>query len=197
MTKLLNIFSLILIPSISWASSMIIDGSLDEIEWNNAFKIKDFYETSPFTLKKSELDTTVLIFSNEDGIYVGFKNFQNNESMLSRKTLRDEINSLSDKNSINIDFDGDANKAYIFAINLGDSLFDAIKTQSGDFKTDWDGDWVAKTQKYDGYWVSEFFLPWDITLMTQPEGGLRKINYAALRYSAENQSWTSLSLIHI
>ena len=65
---------------------------------------------------------------------MGFKNFQNNESILSRKTLRDEINSLSDKNSINIDFDGDANKAYIFAINLGDSLFDAIKTQNCDIK---------------------------------------------------------------
>ena len=191
MHRIFKTLLLLLIPTVSWASSMNIDGSLDEPQWNSAVEIKDFYETSPFTLKKSELDTTVLIFSNEDGIYVGFKNFQDNESMLSRKTLRDEINSLSDKNSINIDFDGDANKAYIFAINLGDSLFDAIKTQSGDFKTDWDGDWVAKTQKYDGYWVSEFFLPWDITLMTQPEGGLRKINYAALRYSAENQSWTS------
>ena len=62
--------------------------------------------------------------------------------MFSRKTLRDQINSLSDKNSINIDFDGDGNKAFILAINLGDSLFDAIKTQAGNFKTDWDGDWI-------------------------------------------------------
>ena len=112
---------------------MNIDGSLDEPQWNSAFEIKDFYETSPFTLKKNELQTTALIFSNKDGIYVGFKNVQSNESMLSRKTLRDEINSLSDKNSINIDFDGDGNKAFILAINLGDSLFDAIKTQAGEF----------------------------------------------------------------
>ena len=187
----LTTLSLLLISSLSWASLIVIDGSLEESEWDNAFEIKDFYETSPFTLQKSELDTIVLIFSNEDGIYVGFKNPQTNESMLSRKTLRDEMNSLSDKNSINIDFDGDGNKAYILAVNLGDSLFDAIKLQTGDFKTDWDGDWIAKTQKYDGYWVSEFFLPWDITLMNQPEGNLRKINYTALRYSAENQSWIS------
>ena len=67
--------------------------------------------------------------------------------MLSNKGLRDEINSLSDKNSINIDFDGDGNKAYILAVTLGDSLFDAIKVQSGGFTTDWDGDWIAKSQK--------------------------------------------------
>ncbi|MDB2482578.1 DUF5916 domain-containing protein [Gammaproteobacteria bacterium] len=183
--------SLLLASSLIWSNSIVIDGSLDEPEWNNAFEITDFYETSPFTLKKNELLTTALIFSNKDGIYVGFKNFQSNDSMFSRKTLRDQINSLSDKNSINIDFDGDGNKAFILAINLGNSLFDAIKMQAGDFKTDWDGDWIAKTQKFDGYWVSEFFIPWDVTLMRQPDGDIRKINYTALRYSAENESWVS------
>ena len=183
--------SLLLTSTLIWSDSIVIDGTLDEPEWNNAFEITDFYETSPFTLKKNELLTTALIFSNKDGIYVGFKNFQSNDSMFSRKTLRDQINSLSDKNSINIDFDGDGNKAFILAINLGDSLFDAIKTQAGNFKTDWDGDWIAKTQKFDGYWVSEFFIPWDVTLMRQPDSDIRKINYTALRYSAENQSWVS------
>ena len=191
MHRIFKTLLLLLIPTVSWASSMNIDGSLDEPQWNSAFEIKDFYETSPFTLKKNELQTTALIFSNKDGIYIGFKNVQSNESMLSRKTLRDEINSLSDKNSINIDFDGDGNKAFILAINLGDSLFDAIKTQAGEFKKDWDGDWIAKTQRFDGYWVSEFFIPWDVTLMRQPDSDIRKINYTALRYSAERQSWSS------
>ena len=61
----------------------------------------------------------------------------------------DEFNSFRIKNSINIDFDGDGQKAFIFAVTLGDSLFDAIKIQSGAFKKDWDGDWIAKTKKYD------------------------------------------------
>ena len=79
--------------------------------------------------------------------------------MSSRKTLRDESSSLSDRNAINIDFDGDGNKAYILAVSLADSLFDAIKLKKGGFKTDWDGDWIAKTKKYDGYWISEFYIP--------------------------------------
>ena len=56
------------------------------------------------------------------------------------------MSSLSEKNSINIDFDGNGTKAYIIAVALGDSLFDATKIQSGDFKTDWDGDWIAKNK---------------------------------------------------
>ncbi len=41
--------SLLLTSTLIWSNSIVIDGSLDESEWNNAFEIKDFYETSPFT----------------------------------------------------------------------------------------------------------------------------------------------------
>ena len=181
------LFSAILIK----AESIVIDGILDEPEWTNAFSISEFYQTSPFNLQKSEGETLVYIFSNEDGIYVGFINKQSNSSMLSKKTLRDEMTSLSDKNSINIDFDGDGNKAYILAVNLGDSLFDAIKIKTGDFKTDWDGDWIAKTKRHDGYWVSEFYLPWNLVLMNQPAGNKRTIKYSVLRYKANEQIWVS------
>ena len=183
------LFSTILIK----AESIVIDGILDEPEWANAFSISEFYQTSPFNLQKSQGETLVYIFSNEDGIYVGFINKQSNSSMLSKKTLRDEMTSLSDKNSINIDFDGDGNKAYILAVNLGDSLFDAIKIKTGDFKTDWDGDWIAKTKRHDGYWVSEFYLPWNLVLMNQPKGDKRTIKYSVLRYKAKEQIWVSSS----
>ena len=183
------LFSTILVE----AESIVIDGVLDEPEWANAFSISEFYQTSPFNLQKSEGETLVYIFSNEDGIYVGFINKQSNSSMLSKKTLRDEMTSLSDKNSINIDFDGDGNKAYILAVNLGDSLFDAIKIKTGDFKTDWDGDWIAKTKRHDGYWVSEFYLPWNLVLMNQPKGDKRTIKYSVLRYKAKEQIWVSSS----
>ena len=175
------------------AESIKVDGILDEPEWENAFSINEFYQTSPFNLKKSKDETVAYIFSNKDGIYVGFINKQTNASMLSKKTLRDEMTSLSDKNSVNIDFDGDGNKAYILAINLGDSYFDAIKIKTGDFKTDWDGDWIAKTQRYDGYWVSEFYLPWNLVLMNQPKGNKRKIKYSVARYRAKEQIWVASS----
>ncbi|MGB1716319.1 MAG: DUF5916 domain-containing protein [Gammaproteobacteria bacterium] len=175
------------------AESIKVDGILDEPEWENAFSINEFYQTSPFNLKKSKDETVAYIFSNKDGIYVGFINKQSNASMLSKKTLRDEMTSLSDKNSVNIDFDGDGNKAYILAINLGDSYFDAIKIKAGDFKTDWDGDWIAKTKRYDGYWVSEFYFPWNLVLMNQPKGNKRKIKYSVARYRAKEQIWVASS----
>ena len=181
-----------LLFSISLVSeTILVDGELNEPEWQSAFKITEFYETDPYTLKKTDNETIAYIFSNEDGIYVGFINYQDESTMLSNKTMRDEISSLSEKNSINIDFDGDRSKAYIIAVALGDSLFDAIKIQSGGFKTDWDGDWIAKTKKFKDFWSSEFYLPWNVVLMNQPNAKMRKINYSALRYKANEQSWSS------
>ena len=173
------------------AESIVIDGNLDEPEWQTAFKITEFYESDPYTLRKTDEETEAYIFSNEDGIYVGFINYQDESTMLSNRTMRDEMSSLSEKNSINIDFDGDRTKAYIIAVALGDSLFDAIKIQSGDFKTDWDGDWIAKTKQFKTYWISEFYLPWNVVLMNQSETKKRRINYSALRYKASEQAWYS------
>jgi hypothetical protein len=192
MIKYFKIVSLFVVLHLH-AESIIIDGDLSEPEWEKAEVIDKFYEVSPYTLKETDPSerTKALIFSNKDGIYVGFKNFQNKGSMLSRKSMRDEMTSISEKNSINIDFDGDGSKAYIIAVSLANSLFDAIKVQSGGFKTDWDGDWVAKAKEYENYWISEFYLPWDMVLMNQPEGDKRKIRYSALRYIAKDQSWLS------
>ena len=188
-----NLFLVIFSTCNAISGTMIIDGNLDEPEWAKAFSVNEFYQTSPYNLERSKDQTTVYIFSNEDGIYVGFVNSQSNLSMSSRKTLRDESSSLSDRNAINIDFDGDGNKAYILAVSLADSLFDAIKLKKGGFKTDWDGDWIAKTKKYDGYWISEFYIPWNIVLMSQPSGNKRNIKYTALRYKSADQTWVSSS----
>ena len=56
------------------AESIIIDGVLDEPEWANAFSKNEFYQTSPFNLERTKDKTLAYIFSNKDGIYVGFVN---------------------------------------------------------------------------------------------------------------------------
>ena len=40
--------SLLLTSALIWSNSIVIDGSLDEPEWNNAFEITDFYENMQY-----------------------------------------------------------------------------------------------------------------------------------------------------
>ena len=188
MQRIIKYILLLWIPLIS-SETIIIDGNLDEKEWNSAFVINDYYEVVPFTLNPAEVKTTAKIFSNEDGIYVGFINYQENSSMISNKSLRDAWDVNAEQNGVAIDFDSDGAKAYMFMISLANVQRDGVR-QLGSFpEFDWDGDWEAKTKKHDGYWISEFLIPWDIVLM-KPEADIkRKINVTTYRYLANEKVW--------
>ena len=176
------------VPLIS-SNTIILDGNLDESEWESSFEITQYYEVVPFTLSPAKVKTSTKIFSNEDGIYVGFINYQENSSMISNKSLRDEWSSNSEQNGIAIDFDSDGAKAYVFIITLANIQRDGIRMLGGSPEFDWDGDWKAQTKKYDGYWVSEFLIPWNVVLMKPEIDIKRKINITTYRYLANEKVW--------
>ena len=171
------------------AESIVIDANLNEPEWDTAITINQYSEVIPFTLQPAEERTVAKIFSNENGIYVGFTNFQENSTMLSNKSLRDEITNTADQNWISIDFDNDRESAYLFFVTLANIKGDGIRRIGGWPEFDWDGDWEVKTKKYDGYWVSEFLIPWNVALMKNVDSEERTINISTIRKIAYKQSW--------
>jgi hypothetical protein len=175
------------------AESISIDGNLNEPEWQTAAVIDNYYEVSPYTLKKSKYKTTALIFSNEDGIYVSFKNYQKKSSMMTNKSMRDQTPETSDQNGIAIDFDGNRSKAYMFQVTLADVQADGIRALGGSPKYDWDGDWEVKTKKYDDFWISEYYIPWNVVLMKNFSSDFRTINVTTFRYIAKDQIWINSS----
>ena len=188
MRKDLKYLFLLFLPSV-YVHSIEIDANLDETEWEDAIVLNQYYETDPYTLIPSEVKTETRIFSNENGIYVGFINFQDNETMLTNKSMRDEVPNNVEQNGVAIDFDGDGLKAYMFFVTLANIQGDGIRRLGGWPQFDWDGDWEVQTKKYDGYWVSEFLIPWDVVLMKNVDGPNRSINITTFRYYAKNQSW--------
>ena len=171
------------------AESIVIDANLNEPEWDTAITINQYSEVIPFTLQPAKEKTVAKVFSNEDGIYIGFTNFQENSTMLSNKSLRDEISNTADQNWISIDFDNDREKAYLFFVTLANIKGDGIRRIGGWPEFDWDGDWEVKTKEYDGYWVSEFLIPWNVALMKNVDSEERTINISTVRKIAEKQSW--------
>ena len=188
MNKSYNYFFLLFSLFIN-AESIVIDANSDEPEWDTAITINQYSEVIPFTLQPAEERTVAKIFSNESGIYVGFTNFQENSTMLSNKSLRDEIANTADQNWISIDFDNDREKAYLFFVTLANIKGDGIRRIGGWPEFDWDGDWEVKTKEYDGYWVSEFLIPWNVALMKNVDSEERTINISTIRKIADKQSW--------
>ena len=57
-------------------SSISIDGVLDEPEWQSATVFRDFVTVEPLTGEKAKYATEVRLMTDDDGVYVGFTNYQ-------------------------------------------------------------------------------------------------------------------------
>jgi len=166
-------------------SAIVVDGKLEEEEWKSAQKITKFYQVMPFTLEEPEQSTVVLVFETEEGLFVGYKNYQPTETMRAQQHERDADDANADKVGMSVDFDGDSLMAYSFTVSLGGSLWDAVYRNENDGKKDWDADWVAKTSLSEDVWYAEFFIPWTVAPMKTQTGDQRKIKISFWRKSLE------------
>ena len=75
--KILRLF-LLTFFCVTYVKAIDINGVLDEKEWDSAQQISDFTTIVPYNFEDPKYLTNVKIFTNQDGIYVGFINEQDN-----------------------------------------------------------------------------------------------------------------------
>ena len=171
-----------LVFCINLKAAIIIDGVLDEKEWETARKIDTFYEVYPYSLKEvDDYMTQVLLLESEQGLYFGFKNYQPNETMRVMNHMRDQERSISDKNGIVIDFNGDGVEGYNFFVSSSGSKGDGTVRNEKDRNWDWDADWESAATVDNGVWYTESFIPWTVASMKSQSGDIRKIKMAFYR----------------
>ena len=180
--KIIKIVSLVVfIAPIFVNASIVIDGKLDEEEWVDAQTIDDFFVINPFSLEKPDLNTRVLIHSDDSGIYFGFINSQPPETRDRRKHGRDGLRQNHDRNVVVVDLDNTGNTAYMLGIALGKSVLDFTITNENQIDGDWDGEWFADTSETEENWYSEFFIPWAMAPMNKQDGDSRTIGVSVSR----------------
>lgn len=170
--------------------SVELDGIISDSEWLDAQRFDSFNTVYPFSLKKAPKQTETYILSNEEGIFIGFKNYQPAESMNSIKSSRDVMND-SDANVVVIDFANSGVEAFEFVINSSGSLIDGTFTNGNDLSRDWDGNWMGAVIKEDDYWSSEIFIPWTVATLPLNKSEYRPIRIMFGRYIYEDNVWIS------
>ncbi|MCG7551618.1 DUF5916 domain-containing protein [Pseudoalteromonas sp. Of7M-16] len=145
--------------SVSNASSMIIDGKLDEPVWQSAQQIETFFQVVPATHEASQNKVRAKITVDQAGIYIGIINFQDQQSRKKQFNLQDGF-MQAEFNRIYLDFSGDGSSAYLFATTLGGGRQDAVVTAQRTTDHDWDGDWESAYYEYETHWSNEVFIPW-------------------------------------
>src|SRR2546421_8107535 len=99
------------------ASSVHIDGVLDEATWQQAALLTGFTQYRPVDSRPAEDSTDVLAFYGPDAIYFGIRAYEAHGSVV-RATLADRDNiDADDKIQILLDTFNDRRRALLFAVN--------------------------------------------------------------------------------
>lgn len=149
------------------SATVVIDGKLDEPEWEQATRYDDFKVTEPFRLTSPEAGTATeaRLLSTPDGIVVGFKLQQAPGIQRVKPRLERDNGDVVDSVNVIVDFDGDGNSGYLFNVGLSGSIQDGVVSNENVVSYDWDTDWSwAVTETEDG-WQVEMQIPWTVAPM--------------------------------
>jgi len=140
--RLLSISLVCLLMVSSVYGEINIDGVLDEPEWEDAEVHTDFVTVEPLSGEVAKYSTEVRIFTNDEGIFVGFINHQPASVKRVHRRFPRDARIQGDRNIVSVDFDGTALVGYDFTVGSANSQQDGIITVP-DYSTDWDGTWYS------------------------------------------------------
>ena len=192
---LLVILSYLVVP-VSFGA-ITVDGLLNEPEWADARVYSDFVTVEPLTSEPAKYVTEVRLITNEEGIFVGFTNYQPaSVKRINRRFARD-ADIKADRVMVGIDFDGTAESAYDFTVGSANSRQDGVMG-GGTHSTDWDGTWYSQTSSDKDYWYSEIHIPWTVAPMSDAGGGTKNMAFwfsrvvynESLRFAFPNAFYT-------
>ncbi len=180
-------------------ATIVVDGKLEEPEWNQARRFDDFKVTEPFRLSAPDTGTgtQARLVSTPDGIAVAFVVQQATTVPRVKPRLeRDQGNAADNVNFI-IDFDGDGRTAYSFTVGLSGSIRDGVVTNENRLNTDWDTDWSWAVTESDGGWQVELLIPWSVAPMRGTDTPARTVAVyfsRALGGNSERQAFPAVSI---
>ncbi len=195
-----------LYASIHWpvAGEIVIDGVLNEQQWDDAKKFEQFVTISPLTLGPARYETIALVATNEKGIYIGFKNYQPKLSDRTKRVYARDMKSIyssTDSNQVYIGFDEGSNIGYSFIVSSANGQRDGILSP-GNFSSSWDGIWTSATSADDQYWYTEIHIPWSVAPISQKSGKknitfmfARLVHSKGLRFAFPNTHYSKPSFI--
>lgn len=164
-------------------NAIVVDGKLDDIEWQQIKAAENFTTVTPFSLTTPDYKTEVKLYSDDSGIYIAIVNHQPKSVQRSKRTARD-AHMDADYNNIVLDFDHSALNAYSFTVANGGSIEDGIYRNENDYSYEWNGVWYSQTSSDDEHWYSEIHIPWDVAPMASVSESKRKVGLYVSRHVA-------------
>ncbi len=138
----------------------VIDGFLDEPDWENAMAARNFVVFEPDEGAAPSQDTEARVLYGDEALYVGIRAFDDSpDSIVTRLARRDE-RPHSDWVDVVIDSYHDRRTAFRFSVNPAGVKADSYLFDDTDQDDSWDAVWDVATQIDDQGWTAEFRIPY-------------------------------------
>jgi hypothetical protein len=143
------------------ADPPVLDGRLDDAAWGRAPVSAAFVQKAPLEGAGPTERTTVRVVYDDDALWIGVDCVQAGAPVVASLTRRDrEVE--ADWVSVSLDTRRDGKSAFVFEVNAGGALLDAVRFNDSDFSADWDENWDARVAVRPGGWSAEYRIPFRI-----------------------------------
>lgn len=171
---------------------VLIDGRLDEADWQNALPVSGFKQEEPNQGYAPSYDTEVRVLFDAKNLYVSAVCYdQEGPEGIRVQDLRRDFDFFeNDVFGVSLDPFKDGRNAIIFQVNPYGVLRDLQVTDGTIFNIDWDATYEARTSIEADRWVVEIAIPWKV-LRYAPDQNTWGINFVrGIRRLGEFSGWS-------
>lgn len=178
------------------SNPITIDASLEEKEWSESIPATNFWQYFPTDTLQANNQTEIRFLADDHNLYVGIKVFSSKDDYIVPSLRRDFRARGSDNITLMFDTFNDGTNAFMFGTNPAGVLREALVSGGGKelrgFTTSWDAKWVGETKIYDGYYISEWAIPFSAFKFKEGDTKWRFNSYMFDTQGNEQSTWTNI-----
>ncbi len=173
--------------------AIVIDGVIEEADWQAAQKADDFYRVLPIDTGFAHQQSEVLMTYDDEALYVAFRFFDTIPGKRIMESFRRDFSFGSNDNFLSF-FDTflDQTNGFSFGVSASGAKWDGTMSDGSSVNLDWDCKWESETKHYPDRWVTEMRIPFKS--VRYPSGSQRwNVNFSRLDLKTnEKSAWAAV-----
>lgn len=173
-------------------SAPVMDGILDDPQWQQAHKVTDFHQIRPGDGSEPSEPTELYVVYTEDALYVAAKMYDKEPDQISAPTIRHGQGlPFDDRLVVILDPFNQGRAGYRFETNVNGVRHDSLYQSTTSFRLDWNTIWETATSLDGNSWIAELEIPFK-SLPFDPQIDTWGFNFGrGIRRKNEEMAWVS------
>ncbi|MBY0432658.1 MAG: carbohydrate binding family 9 domain-containing protein [Cyclobacteriaceae bacterium] len=171
---------------------IVLDGKIDEPDWQEATAAKDFFLNYPVDTAAAPFQTEARLTFDEHALYVSFVCYDDKTPDIVQSLRRDFDFSSNDNIGIYLGPYNDGINGFFFQTTpfgvQTEGIISAAGADDNSYNSTWDNKWYSKTIRYEDKWIAELMIPFK---SFRYKNGIDEWNITFLRYDLKRNHTSS------